>query len=185
MQTLEWSTELPNITKKYYDEHGLKNYVASKEEFEKIVRAIIIQESRAITDALGCDGEVGLMQIMPGTAKDLGLNIPEYGTENISQLQPCADPKRTAVSKCNKVHPENCNKAEDERFDAIKNIDGGTRYLAERIAEFKNVWLGIAAYNAGSGGVRANCNPLTITGCPANFKGRLYAEKIKAKMELL
>lgn len=185
MKTLDWNTELPKITEKYYNEYSLKEYVTNKEEFEKVVRAIIIQESTTVVDALGCDGEVGLMQLMPGTAKALGLNVPDYGTEDISQMQPCANPKRTAVSRCNKVHPENCNKAEDERFNAIKNIDGGTRYLAERIAEFKNIWLGIAAYNAGSGGVRENCVSLTITACPPEFQGRIYAEKIKAKMELL
>ncbi|UZE93797.1 MAG: lytic transglycosylase domain-containing protein [Candidatus Pacearchaeota archaeon] len=185
MKTKEWDSELASIVEKYYSQYQLSNYIANKEEFEKIIRAIIIQESLSVEDAIGCDGEVGLMQIMPQTAKLLGLSVPDYGTEDISQLSPCMSEKRTSISICNKVHPENCNKEEDERFNPIKNIDAGTRFLAERIAEFQNQWLGIAAYNTGSGGVRNNCEPLTITGCPSTFAGRIYAEKIRAKMELI
>jgi len=185
IKTKEWNTEISSITNQYYDQYQLSIYVASKEEFKKIVRAIIIQESRGIEDAIGCDGEAGLMQIMPGTGLGLGLNIPNYGTEDISSIEPCVHEKRTAVSKCNAIHRENCNKAEDERFDPIKNIDAGTKYLAERIVEFQDQWLGIAAYNAGSGGVRENCQPLTITACPPNFAGRQYAEQVKARMDLI
>ncbi len=185
MSTENWNNEIPRITYQYYEQYQLNRYVASKEEFEKIVRAMIIQESSTVEDAIGCDGEVGLMQIMPQTAIGLGLNVPDYGLEDISKIAPCTNEKRTSVSKCNIVHPENCNKEEDERFDPIKNIDAGTRYLSERIAEFQNQWLGIAAYNAGSGGVRKNCQPLTITACPSTFSGRQYVELVKAKMELI
>ena len=184
IQEKDWNTALPAITQKYYEQYSLSRYVANKEEFEKIVRAVIIQESRGFEDAIGCDGEVGLMQLMPGTAKQLGLNVPDYGTEDISNIEPCADEKRTSVSKCNIIHKENC-KAEDERFDPIKNVDAGTRYLAERIAEFQNQWLGIAAYNAGSGGVKRNCQPLSINNCPKTFAGRIYVEQVKARMDLL
>jgi len=188
MQESEWSNKIPEISQKYYDQNKLNNYVANKEDFEKIVRAIIIQESQSVEDAIGCDGEVGLMQIMPETAIALGFNVPDYGTEDISQISPCISEKRTDVSKCNKVHPENCKKDDNERFDPIKNIDAGTRYLAEQIANLGDLWLGVMAYNAGAGGVSKNCvseNEIVSIACPPTFAGRQYAEEVKAKMKTI
>lgn len=187
MQESEWSSKIPEISQKYYAQYKLNNYIANKEDFEKIVRAIIIQESKSVEDGIGCDGEVGLMQIMPGTAIALGLNVPDYGTEDISQISPCISDKRTDVSKCNKVHPENCKK-DDERFDPIKNIDTGTKYLAEQIANLGDLWLGVMAYNAGAGSVSKNCmseNKIASIACPPTFAGRQYAEEVKAKMETI
>lgn len=39
--------------------------------------------------------------------------------------------------------------------DPIQNLDGGARYLAWTIREFGSIELGLAAYNAGPGNVRA------------------------------
>lgn len=42
----------------------------------------------------------------------------------------------------------------DDSFDVEQNVAGGTRYLAEQLARFKNLGHALAAYNAGPGAVK-------------------------------
>jgi soluble lytic murein transglycosylase-like protein len=61
----------------------------------ELVLAIIAIESHGDTNAVGTSGERGLMQVMPGTARELGLTDPSlladpvigvyYGTEYLAQ----------------------------------------------------------------------------------------------------
>lgn len=72
------------------------------------------QESRGRQSARSPVGAIGLMQLMPATAKELGVNP----------------------------------------YDPIQNVEGGIRYLAQKVRHHKSKLLAVAAYNAGSGAVK-------------------------------
>ena len=76
----DWRSRIPDLAAKY----GID---------EKLVRAVIRMESGGKTDALSCKGAMGIMQLMPGTAKMLGVEDPydpvqnlEGGIKYLSQL---------------------------------------------------------------------------------------------------
>jgi tape measure domain-containing protein len=81
-----------------------------------LIRAVIQQESGGRRRAVSSMGAQGLMQLMPGTARQMGVTDP---------------------------------------FDVRQNVMGGSKYLAGMLAEFRDLRLALAAYNAGPGAVRA------------------------------
>jgi hypothetical protein len=81
-----------------------------------LLDAVILQESRYQTGAISPKGAIGLAQLMPGTARELGVA---------------------------------------NAYDPVGNIDGGARYLRTQLDRFQAVHLGVAAYNAGPGAVKA------------------------------
>jgi soluble lytic murein transglycosylase-like protein len=95
------------IIEKASAKHGLE---------ARLVSAVIRVESCYDKRAVSRSGARGLMQLMPGTARDLGVH---------------------------------------DSFDAEQNIDGGVRYLARMLERFKDLRLGLAAYNAGPETVEA------------------------------
>jgi soluble lytic murein transglycosylase-like protein len=95
------------IIEKVSAKHGLE---------ARLVSAVIRVESCFDKRAVSRSGARGLMQLMPGTARDLGVH---------------------------------------DSFDAEQNIDGGVRYLARMLERFKDLRLGLAAYNAGPETVEA------------------------------
>jgi len=125
---------------------------------KNLIKAMILQESNGIVDALGYCAEVGLMQLTPGTAIDLGANVPTYST---SLEQNCKDANGNPriMSICRKGQPiQNCKPNEDQRFDAEKNILFGTLYIAKQLKAFGNdESLALYAYNAGPGNPLKYC----------------------------
>ena len=99
-------------------------------------------ESTFKPDAISKSGAVGLGQLMPPTARDLGLRVPDY--ENITK--------------------PNHNSKIDERFNAKKNLNGAAQYLRMMLDRYDNNYaLGISAYNAGPGRVEENVPPIRET----------------------
>lgn len=90
-----------------------------------LVKAVIQAESNFNAAAVSPKNAIGLMQVMPGTAKDLGLRAVDHvGVEQLLT-------------------------------DPWISILVGSRYLAAMLQEFSGrVDLAIAAYNAGPGAVR-------------------------------
>ena len=101
----------------------------------EFVLAMVKTESNFNPNAISGSGAVGLTQLMPPTAQDLGLKVPTY--QNIR--------KPTADSHI------------DERFNPYKNLEAGIRYLSRMLEKYEgNYVLALAAYNAGAGNVRKN-----------------------------
>jgi soluble lytic murein transglycosylase-like protein len=98
-----------------------------------LLDAVILQESRYLTAAHSPKGAIGLAQLMPGTAGDLGVA---------------------------------------NAWDPASNIDGGGRYLRAQLDRFQSVHLGVAAYNAGPGAVRAS------KGIPRNSETPEYVRRV-------
>lgn len=89
-----------------------------------LVKAVIHAESAFNPRAVSPKNAIGLMQVLPSTARDLGLQ----DLQGLSVEQLLADPRVSIVL--------------------------GTKYLAEQLARFGgDVELAIAAYNAGPGAV--------------------------------
>jgi len=61
----------------------IRSKAASHNVSEELVRAIIQAESGGNPDAVSSDGAVGLMQLMPGTARELGVD-PHKPSENLN-----------------------------------------------------------------------------------------------------
>lgn len=98
-----------------------------------LILAVIRTESNFNPKAVSSVGAVGLMQLMPPTARDLGLQVPKYR---------------------NRKRP-NSNPRVDERFNPRKNLEAGVRYFSQMLKRYnENYVLAIAAYNAGPGNVK-------------------------------
>jgi len=97
-----------------------------------LILAVIEIESIFKPDIVSKAGAVGLMQLMPATARELGLRVPEYK----DPLNPTSNPGL------------------DERFDPKKNIEAGMKFLSSMIDKYnKNYVLALCAYSAGPGRV--------------------------------
>jgi hypothetical protein len=99
----------------------------------KLIEAVMRQESGFINDAKSGAGAQGLMQILPGTGKDLGIT--------------------------------NLN-------DPAQSIDGGTRYLAQKIRTYDgDLGKALASYNYGEGAVNVWEKPV---GYSKVIQGKTY-----------
>lgn len=102
--------------------------------------AIARQESAFITDARSSAGAMGLMQLMPGTARDAAreMNLPLTGTPDL--------------------------------FDPNVNLTLGSHYLAKMLRSFDgNRILAAAAYNAGPARVRRWLDDESMKGLPLDI----------------
>ena len=134
-----------------------------------LVKAIIAVESsgnfRAISykeDGSGC-GAVGLMQLMPGTAKQYGLKVFED-----SDIVECDDAYTKSLEEAisGKSESELKSWVIDERFNPEKNIEAGVKYLNYLLDSFdNNLELAIAAYNAGEVSINNNCKGKKFDDC--------------------
>ena len=114
-----------------------------------LMLAIIHTESNFNPLAVSKNGAAGLMQIMPDTARDLGLKVPQYKNRRKPKLD-------------SKI---------DERFDPNKNLHAGLTYFKMLYEKhLNNLTLALGAYNVGAAKVR-------IRG-PLISRGKRYAKKV-------
>jgi len=130
-----------------------------------LIKAIMYQESRGNSKAVGYCGEAGLMQFMPLTARSVGINLifedadfgecDDYAREYANRLKD--EIKDKSLDEIKKI---------DERFDPHKSIMAGANHIKSLQDVFKeNILAIIAAYNAGMGRVKEECPNLQIRTC--------------------
>ena len=101
----------------------------------ELILALVKRESTFNPKAISRNGAVGLLQLMPPTARGLGLKVPSY--ENVKKPTP--------------------NPSIDERFHPLKNLEAGIKYLHQMLERYDGDYsLALAAYNVGPGNVRKN-----------------------------
>ncbi len=121
----------------------------------ELVLAIVFAESNFNPVAVSKNGAGGLMQVMPHTARELGLKVPKYKDKR--------KPNRDASI--------------DERFDPIKNLHAGLTYFNKLLKKHKgDLTLALGAYNVGPSRVK-------IHG-PLISKGKKYAKKVLTRYQL-
>lgn len=132
----------------------------------ELVLALIQVESTFNSKAISPTGAVGWMQLMPSTARELGLKVPIYKNGK----------------------PFRSNLKIDERFNPLKNLEAGLKYLSKMIRIYDgNYVLAIAAYNAGAGRVQEDVPLIRETerhvGQVMNFYYQLQKdEKLKQRL---
>ena len=110
-------------------EQLIEQHAARESVDPALVKAIVAVESGFAPRAVSPKGALGLMQVMPQTAKRYGVT----GDRRAS--------------------------AEEKLFDPAVNIRTGTRYLRDLLARFADdVALALAAYNAGENAVERHRN---------------------------
>ena len=120
----------------------------------ELMLAIIFAESNFNPVAVSKNGAGGLMQMMPETARELGLTVPKYQDKR----KPERDPHK------------------DERFDPHKNLHAGLTYFKMLLEKYNgNLTLALGAYNVGPGKVK-------VTG-PLISRGKKYAEKVLSRSQ--
>ncbi|GEM_PF-2776264 len=136
-----------------------------------IVKSIISKESSFRINAVSPVGAAGLMQLMPYTAKSLGLQNIYRGDEFTAMYNNLRFGRITsnAFMAFQKEYAEDLKKQIagksqeelalfDDRFDPEKNLNAGVSYFA-RAYEYnkKDLGLALVTYNAGLGYVEKNC----------------------------
>ena len=117
-----------------------------------LMLAIIYAESNFNPSSVSKNGAAGLMQVMPATARYLGLKVPQYEDKRKPKL----------------------NANIDERFDPHKNLHAGLTYLKMLLERYRgNLTLALGAYNIGPGRVAVNG--------PLISRGQQYADKVLSR----
>lgn len=120
----------------------------------ELLLAIIYTESNFNPVAVSKNGAVGLMQMMPHTAQELGLKVPKYSNRL----------KRNRDANV------------DERFDPTKNLHAGLTYFNKLLEKYQgDLTLTLGAYNVGPGRVK-------VRG-PLISKGKRYAKKVLTRYQ--
>ena len=120
----------------------------------ELMLAIIYAESNFNPVAVSKNGAGGLMQMMPETARELGLTVPKYQDKRKPERDPHID----------------------ERFDPHKNLHAGLTYFKRLLEKYNgNLTLALGAYNVGPGKVK-------VTG-PLISRGKKYAEKVLSRSQ--
>ncbi len=111
-------------------------WIAKRYDVEvELIIALVKTESTFNPKAISASGAAGLTQLMPPTARGLGLKVPSY--RNVKKPTPKPNV--------------------DERFHPLTNLDAGVKYLHELLKRYDgNYHLSLAAYNVGLGNVRKN-----------------------------
>jgi len=146
-------------------------------EYAALVAAVIEKESSFISNSIGDDGEVGLMQLMPDTAYGLGMR-PIYDIDNFKKNKKKKDFLKEYIDDLEEIRDG--DKSLDIRFDPEKNIEFGVKYLKQKLVEFKgDEGLAVSAYNMGAANVKKACGDKSYDECGSKLANYInYVEKV-------
>ncbi|MDD5133128.1 MAG: lytic transglycosylase domain-containing protein [Candidatus Nanoarchaeia archaeon] len=153
------------------------DYWASSYNNDKLLtEAIAFKESGGDIYKVSKDGAVGVMQIMPCTALDVGLDIPTSEYEVIKGV--CYN-----TPTCVKENEQNCDYQNDQRFSLNYNIRAGMyyqQYLRKLPYIGKDREKMLAAYNYGPGHINELCDGLSYKQCEPNLpiETKNYVNKV-------
>lgn len=130
----------------YPEFNGLGNLILTESKKQGIdplrVASFIKKESTFNQDAISPCGAVGPTQLMPDSAIESGLKVPQYDKIDA--------PNCNIAYECNSKTPEKCNKVNDERFNPSRNIEGGIYYMKKKLDKNNDDFrFALAAFNAG------------------------------------
>ena len=114
-----------------------------------LTRALIRVESGGNAHAISNVGAVGLVQLMPKTAESLGLRVWHDPKGYYNSWEKSSTTKYAELLKKEYANNKAALLKIDERFDAKKNVDAGTRYLAQLIKKCGSVEKALGSYNSG------------------------------------
>ena len=142
----------------YPEFNSLGNLILTESRKQNIdplrVAAFVKKESTFDQDGISSCGAVGLSQLMPDSAGESGLKVPQYNKIDVSNCN--------IAYECNSKTPEKCDKINDERFNPSKNIEGGIYYMKKKLEKNNDDFrFALAAFNAGDS---ANADS-TYSGC--------------------
>ena len=121
----------------------LRSAAATHRVDYELLKAVVAAESGFDPDAVSPKGAVGLMQLMPATARQYGVLADKAGRKD------------------GRGKPLAARSVEQKLTDPRTNIDAGARYLAYLIKLFQGeLELAVAAYNAGEGAVQRAGNKI-------------------------
>ena len=118
-----WARPKSSFPKKSVNNGSLRQLAARHNVELELILAVTGVESNFNPNAVSSAGAVGLMQLMPGTARDLGLKVPNY--RNV--LKPTRDARV------------------DERFNPSKNLRAGVAYLKAQLKRYNGSYVRAAA----------------------------------------
>ena len=124
-------------------------YAQAYDVEENLIYAVIKAESNFNSEAVSNKDAIGLMQIVEETAIDVAKrNNIEVNSENM----------------------------EEELLDIDNNINIGTKYLSTLLAQYGNIEVALAAYNAGIGTVNNWIEEQTIKADGTDIENIPYKE---------
>ncbi len=153
--------------------------VAKDVDVDKLLlKSLIKTESDFDPKAVSVDGAMGLTQLMPCTAREVGLKVSEK--HFIIENGICKN-----VKNCVSSNKAECDFANDERATPEQSILGGAKYLKKMLVKFGDVELALAAYNAGPGRVSKDCKGSSFDKCKSKLpdEAENYVPKVLAFYE--
>lgn len=156
-----------NIRKNYSKYDQLLSDSAARHELDcTLLKAIMLAESHANPNATSKSGALGLMQVLPSTARSMGIYGNLYNPSNSIEA---------GARYINHLQLTGCN---EQSANTVCNMNQDYKFL-------------IAAYNGGSGANDhglTSCSHLPAWECPsyqAYRQTRFYVGRVKANYDLL
>ncbi|MFA5176213.1 MAG: lytic transglycosylase domain-containing protein [Candidatus Nanoarchaeia archaeon] len=137
-------------------EKSIDHWASMYNNDKLMTESIAYWESGGDIYKVSSQGAAGVMQVMPGTARQVELDVPHYPFKNDGKYYDC------------KYSFTRCDTTNDQRFNLDYNIRAGMKYqeFLKKLPYIKNdKEKMLAAYHAGPGYVNKYCDGLSYDNC--------------------